>query len=252
MDLIDSLKEIGLTEAESKVYLALLKLGLSSKGALIKEAKVAPSKIYHLLDKLCDKGLVSIITKDNIRHYSPAPVHRIKDYLEAKKKRIEEQEKSLHQVLRKFEELSQAKARETKAEIFFGWTGMETAYSTMVSSLKKGQEIFILGASSGTNPERTKDFYIKYSLRTLEVGAKTKLIFDENSREYVKAAEEETGIIYTKRFLQKTAPVEVAITSNLTGIVILKEEPIVILIQDKETAEGFITYFKELWKIAKP
>jgi len=30
-----------------------------------------------------------------------------------------------------------------------------------------------------------------------------------------------------------------------------KEEPIVILIQDKETSESFITYFTELWEIAK-
>ena len=31
----------------------------------------------------------------------------------------------------------------------------------------------------------------------------------------------------------------------------LKEEPLVILIKDEETAASFIAYFKELWNIAK-
>ena len=35
------LRRIGLTESEIKVYLALLKLGASSKGKLVKEAKIA-------------------------------------------------------------------------------------------------------------------------------------------------------------------------------------------------------------------
>ena len=54
-----------------------------------------------------------------------------------------------------------------------------------------------------------------------------------------------------KRFLEKDSNVELVMWNDLTSIVILKEEPIIILIQDKETAESFITYFKELWEIAE-
>ena len=50
------LRKIGLTESEIKVYLALIKLGVSSKGSLIKESKIAPSKIYEITDKLVVKG----------------------------------------------------------------------------------------------------------------------------------------------------------------------------------------------------
>ena len=54
MDKIN-LEEIGLTEGENKVYLALLKLGSSTIGRIIKEAQVSNSKIYDILDRLNKK-----------------------------------------------------------------------------------------------------------------------------------------------------------------------------------------------------
>jgi sugar-specific transcriptional regulator TrmB len=252
MELKETLKSLGLTDSESKVYLALLKLGISSKTAIIKEAKIAPSKLYNILDKLADKGLVSMIIKDNVKNYSAANPSKIKEYLETKKEEIEKQQENLNSLLKKFENLQKEKINETKAEIYFGWKGMETVYSRIISELKEGQEAFVLGASAGTNKEKTKEFFIKYGIHsTIRKKANVKIIFDENSRDYVKEAEKESGIKYNKRFLQKSSPVEIAFTLGYTAIVILKEEPIIIVIQDKETSKSFIEYFNELWNIAK-
>ena len=85
MNIDESLQSLGLTNSEIKVYLALLELGISSKGKILEKAKIAPSKIYIVLNKLIDKGLVSLIIKNNIRHYQAAPVSRISDYLNLKK-----------------------------------------------------------------------------------------------------------------------------------------------------------------------
>ena len=58
---IELLKEVGLTEGEIKVYLALFKIGASSTGPIVKEAKIHSSKVYPILDRLIEKGLVSFI-----------------------------------------------------------------------------------------------------------------------------------------------------------------------------------------------
>ena len=72
------LRKIGLTESEIKVYLALLKIGISSKGKIIKESKIAPSKVYEIADKLIEKGLCSTITKNGVKHFMVVKVRRIK------------------------------------------------------------------------------------------------------------------------------------------------------------------------------
>jgi len=60
------LKEIGLTEGEIKIYLALLELGSSSITSIIKRSGISGSKAYEVLDRLAKKGLVNFIIKNNI------------------------------------------------------------------------------------------------------------------------------------------------------------------------------------------
>lgn len=246
------LRKLGLTDSEAKVYLALLKIGeFTSKGAILKEARIAPSKVYHVLDKLIDKGLVSTVTKDNVKRFAAAPPRRIGDYLALKKQEIEQEEKTAEELLPRLEALYKTFREKTTAEVFFGWQGIETVYSTVLAGLKKNDSVYVLGASTGADPEKTRRFFLKYSLKTYLKGIIVNVLFNENARDYAASMEKEAKITFNKKFLFKTTPVEVTVAKDVTAIVMLKEEPLVILIRDKETAESFVTYFEELWKIAK-
>ena len=66
---IKILEEIGLTKSEVKTYLALLEIGSSSTGDIVEKAQVASSKIYEILDKLSQKGLVSFIIKSGVKYF---------------------------------------------------------------------------------------------------------------------------------------------------------------------------------------
>lgn len=247
------LQKLGLTDSEAKVYLALLRIGiLTSKGAILKEAKIAPSKVYHVLDKLMDKGLVSTITKNNVKRFAAAPPARIKDYLTKKKQEFADEEKSAEALLPRLDALYKEFREKTTAEIFIGWHGLETVYSTVLANLKRGEVVYVLGASEGAIPEKTKQFFLKYGFKARLKGITVKVIFNETARRYAEAMEQEAKLTFNKKFLFKTTPVEVAISKDFTAIVMLKAEPLVILIRDKETAESFTTYFAELWKIARP
>ena len=196
------LQKIGLTESETKVYLALLKIGdFTSKGKILKEAKIAPSKVYHILNKLLDKGLVSTIIKNNVKHFAAAPPSRIQDYLLTKKQEIVEQEKTANSLLPKLEETYKSFQKESTAEIFKGWQGMETVYFTVINSCKSGETAYVLGASQGSDPEKTTKFFKKHGLKTLQKGIKVKIIYNENSRDYVKLLEKESGMKFNKKFL---------------------------------------------------
>ena len=61
------LENIGLTDGEIKVYLALIKLGSSTSGPITDKSGVSRSKIYNILERLIQKGLVSYTIKEKTR-----------------------------------------------------------------------------------------------------------------------------------------------------------------------------------------
>ena len=52
-------KELGFTEREVKVYLALSELGSSTVGPISKKTKLQPAKVYETIDKLKEVSLRS-------------------------------------------------------------------------------------------------------------------------------------------------------------------------------------------------
>jgi len=68
---------------------------------------------------------------------------------------------------------------------------------------------------------------------------------------YVEKIEKNIKKTYNKRFLFNHTPTEMSIFRNVMAIIIRRDEPIIILIKDKETADSFRKYFEELWNIAK-
>jgi sugar-specific transcriptional regulator TrmB len=61
MEVENFLDEIGLSQYEKKTYLTLLRIGNSKSKRIAKESGVSYGRIYEILDKLEDKGLVIII-----------------------------------------------------------------------------------------------------------------------------------------------------------------------------------------------
>lgn len=69
---IGRLREFGLSEYAARSYLALLDLGVTEARDISALSKVPASKIYHVLEQLHDKGLVTILPEFP-RKYAPVP-----------------------------------------------------------------------------------------------------------------------------------------------------------------------------------
>lgn len=240
-------QEIGLTDSEIKVYLALIELGSSKKGPLVKKAGITSSKIYEVMDKLIDKGLASYVTKDKVRYFNAAPPSRIKDYLKEKESNIRNQEQELDKLLPILELKQKLTEKGTDAEIYRGWKGMQTVYNDLLTSLKKGEGFHIFGASKGVDIKKVKSFYHRFNERVITSGIKSHIIFNEKARGNISNAQKIGEI----RYLSQTTPAEILIYKNNTAIVLLEEEPLVILIKGKNVANSFRQYFEILWMVAK-
>ena len=89
----DNLQKIGLTKNESIVYLALLKLGTTKTGEILKFSNLNSGKIYEILESLKIKGLASESSINNIKHYTAAPSKKLLYYINQKKKELQKEEK---------------------------------------------------------------------------------------------------------------------------------------------------------------
>lgn len=249
----ETLEKIGLTKAEGKVYFALFDLSNSTIGPLAKKSGVSYSKIQILLDKLIEKGLASYIIKNKVKYFSPTNPSKIFDYLERKRDDIEEQEKEAKKLIEDLQN-KLSNFEEEKAEILEGYEGLKSAYDEGLELLKKGDEIMVLGASTGqyTNYEKYKRFFDRINLLRKEKGVKYKLIYNENFKDSEGAKfwkkQKDTQV----KFLTQDTPASINIHANRTMIIYWsKDAPKVFLITSQIVSDSFRHYFEALWKVAK-
>ena len=80
----EELKQAGLTENESKVYLALLDLGPSLAGQISRKAGLHRRTVYDTADMLAKKGLIGYILKNNRRLFQASNPNRILEIIKEK------------------------------------------------------------------------------------------------------------------------------------------------------------------------
>lgn len=246
------LRNVGLTDSEIKVYLALLKLGESKKDPIVKESRISPSKIYDVGWKLVEKGLVSIIVKNGVKHFKAAPPETMIEVINKKKISLEEKENQLKKVIPTLNKIIQERAKKEVAEMYVGWRGLETLYEIILSNLKRGQTDYVLGATTGTKDHRTERFFVKVNRKLKERGIRLNILFGKKQRNYAKRVAEKGGLKYHKaRYLNFDFPTEINIFNENVAIIILLDEPVSLLIRNKLLAESFKSYFDAMWKIAK-
>ncbi|MBI4152729.1 hypothetical protein HY495_03395 [Candidatus Woesearchaeota archaeon] len=246
-----TLEEIGLTKNETKIYLALLELGLTTTGAIIKKTKTHTSKVYDGLERLSEKGLVTHIVKANTKHFKAVNPDRLLDFLEDKKKNLNEQEKEIKEILPELKLKQQLVGEETEAEIFKGWRGLDTVYRMLRDTMKKEEVNLVLGAGKGENGEQVKRFFNKHLKLLAEKGIKQKIIYNEEARGNIEEQTKHPRLFKIK-YLENTTPAEINIWADKTMIVILRKNPTVILVSDQKVADSFRQYFEVMWNLAKP
>jgi sugar-specific transcriptional regulator TrmB len=242
-----TLQEIGLTQNEIKVYLALLDTGESKTGEILKRSGLNSGKIYEILDSLQKKGFASFVVKSGVKYFSPADPKRVLDYLEEKKQAIARQEQDYQQVLPEILKRVSQRRTGSRIEIFTGLKGMKTAYSKELD-FPKEQGLDVLGVmpSKYYSKPILDFFYLNHHKKRQHAGYRIRKILANEKESRNKEHERGAEI----RFLPITSLVSVNVIGNLTIIGIFTEELIFITVESQEVAESFREQFRLLWKAA--
>lgn len=249
------LKEVGLTDAEKRVYLALLDLGDSTRGEIVNKSGVAGSKIYELLEKLQEKGLVSIYTQNKVRHFKATNPKQILNFIDQKKDKILEIEKQAKLILPSLLAKFNASREDQEVELITGMHGLEIIFREQVDTLKKGETCYVIGGTWGTGETReklTQTFFEKILLMREKKKIKTKMLFNKIQRETTeKLFSSKRFSNTTIRYIDHTSPVAINVYKDKTVIIIFGKQIASIYIKSQDVANSFLEYFNLLWGQAK-
>jgi len=244
----NELKKMGLTEGEASVYLALLKLGSSTVGPIVKESGISYSKIYEVLGRLLEKGLVSFILRDKTKYFQSVEPNRLLEFLKQKEEEIKNNEEVLKNILPDLEGMSKNKGNQT-AEIFIGLKGLKTAYELLLKGYSKNTSLCYLYVHDEKYAEEADSFYEKEFNYFKELGIKLQGISNRDlkgSKSFKKPPK-----FVDLRFVDFPLPTTMDIYQDKVLLVTWRDKPFAYLITSKEISENFMNYFNILWKIAK-
>lgn len=242
------LEQLGLTKNESKIYLALLELGTSKTGDILKKADINSGKIYDILEKLKIKGLISESKTNKIRYFTASEPHEIVEYIQKQKNVLLEQEKTIKTILPQLEKIKHSRKKEIKTTTYLGYNGFKTVVKELTDKLKSNDELLSMGITSKKD-ERYNTFWKIMDEKISKKGIKCRFLFSDKG-EYLNATKKVKNIYV--RLLTEIIPTTIDIFGKDKVLIMNYTEPSsFILIEDEKIAQSFIKFFEQLWTIAK-
>lgn len=240
------LTDIGLTNSEVSVYIALLDLGPSTTGPIIKKAGIASGKAYLILDKLILKGLVTYIIKHGRKYYQAKNPERLLDYMKEKENELKKKTKAIKKIIPILKKKYESIKYKPMAEVYEGVKGFRTLYEWILKELKKNQSIYVMGVPR-IALEKFNLYLMNWNKRRIKLGIKMKIIYNHNCRTYGKKREKMrlTEVRYMKKSLE--TPVWINIFKNYVVTINVHGIPMCFLLKNTESAEAYKNYFEFIW-----
>ena len=235
MEIEKVLRDVGLTESESKVYLALLKNGESLAGRLSRLTGIHRRNVYDITERLIKKGVIGYILRNNRRYFGAVNPEK---FLEILKERENELMESMPFLMG----LHSGKKEKQETNFYKGVEGLKNVFQ---DQLEGNKEVLIFGAS--LKAFEVLPFYFKwYDKDRVKKKVRVRIIASENLGKKIPLSE--------IRYLPEkyTNPLAINIYKDKVALILWsKEKPLAILVKNKEISDAYRKYFEFSWRSAK-
>ncbi|MEK6924552.1 MAG: helix-turn-helix domain-containing protein [Candidatus Micrarchaeota archaeon] len=243
MDERGILMELGLSDGEARLYLALLGRGPSRAGELIRDTGFHRGTAYQLLDRLKEKGLVSSVVREGKQHFEAANPRRLMDLL---KKR----EEYLSSAMPGLEAKMLLHREEQEVTVYTGVNGIRTVLDRMMDDLRKGGTYYDFGVS-GLFRTVMGSYWDLWQKRKKRYGLKSFVIFNR------KLLKTEPDLLKNYSGEARFHPPEYSsltdtmIYGDTVVLFIWTAKPLLaVVIKSRANAKSYLNQFKLLWKHA--
>ncbi|MEK6847237.1 MAG: helix-turn-helix domain-containing protein [Nanoarchaeota archaeon] len=237
----DILKEIGLTEYEAEVYVALLSGGQMSAYELAEKAGLYRQVTYDSLKRLAEKGFVSLVTDKKTKLFKAIDPKLILEFLN-------EKTENYKQILPELVQMGESSKQPLVVETYKGKNVTRIALRDIINTLKeKGGEVLCTAVDESVPLAEQETVCNQYERDMLNYKIKERVIIKEGTRGIFQQGTSKYRRIEEKFFNQN--PLQ--IYGDNVQIIVWGNPDYLIIIRNKGVAESYRKQFELLWRIAK-
>ncbi|MEA2037202.1 MAG: helix-turn-helix domain-containing protein [Nanoarchaeota archaeon] len=238
---IQLLEQIGLSKREIRVYSSLIDLGQTTTGPLVKKSGVPNSKVYEILEKLINKGLVSYIIKGKTKYFQTTDPKNLLYFLDEKRGKVNE-------LVCELEKKKQGQDTQ-EAFIYEGIQGVKAAFNHALDVLKKGDEICVFSMGTELATDELRLFWKEHFRKRLQKGISTRAIPHISLRKTFPRYYGKYKILF--RFTKNKLPEGVFIYKNHVLTFLWGEKPTAYVIKSSRNYKSYVNFFEQMWNVSK-
>ncbi len=233
------LAELGFTNAESRVYIDLLRFGDSKTGSIMQRSGLYSSVVYNSLKHLMEEGFVTFYTRGRIKYFSAVDPARIVDAEKEKMELAEAMAERLSLIRKTAEEPS-------RVFVFEGRKAVRTIFNDILSTLKSGDEQLVIGISD--TGSGMGEFIRRWEEKRVRSGIRKRVLVSNKSKEWLSYYGMQK--LVDIRAISNSLYINMSINIYGSKVVLIlwAREPTYILIESKDISKNFRSYFEMLWR----
>lgn len=237
------LNNIGLSDKEIDVYLALLEVDSSSVIDLSKKTKILRTSVYPIVDSLIEKGLISEVKKGKRIYFQADPPERIGFFIESQKSKLEEQSLLAEEFIPRLKGLSRAGGEKPIVKIYEGRDGIFKANKESFGYNKNNLDEF---AYFLYPYDKIEKFFSSSEIKKARSQRTNKNIKSKAIYTYTKGNRSETPNSIRIRIDEKKYPIlcDVSVCNDIVRIHTLGKYLSSLVIKSNDFAETMKSLFK--------
>lgn len=247
MEIDKILEQAGLDQKESKVYLALLRLGESTIVPITKQTNLPRTTVFHILERLREQKVIEIMQHKSRRVYIPYNPRKISMLLKNKRQELDKQIDSFEDVLPDLFRMYASSPFQPKVRFFRG-EEIKQIYEEILDIDKK--EIYYTGNINQLDEILGKKYLAAWIKRKVAKGIWTKSIRSHTTESELEIYKPGKHHLRKARYASNNykSPAHIFIYEDNVAILTSSKENFGVVITSHDFAVSMKNMFGELWR----
>ncbi|MFA5022641.1 MAG: helix-turn-helix domain-containing protein [Patescibacteria group bacterium] len=221
-----TLKKIGLSDKESKIYISCLKLGPSPVRKIAQESGINRGTAYDILKSLIDLGLISYYHQAKHQYFIAEDPAKLTDVIDQKQAQLEKMRGDLGEVIPQLKSIYDNAGNKPIVKFYDGDNGIKMILQDVIECCKTSAEKQYYAYSSSTIKKYLYQTYPDFSKDRIKAGVLVKVVSigpggqiqGLDSRKWL--TKKESAPTYTLIYAGKVAMISVDAHNRPIGVMI--------------------------------